>query len=103
VRRLFWLALGASAGVVAVRRLTRTAAALTPRGLADSVADLGASIRVFAEEVRAGMAERELELREALGLEDPNDAGQGPPPEPDQAAAAAARREHRIEHPFGDR
>jgi hypothetical protein len=109
VRRLFWLGLGATAGVLVVRRLARTAAAFTPRGLGDSVAELGTTIRVFAEEVRAGMVERELELREALGLDDVDDAT------PDASAAAspartrerdratAARREDLIQHPFGDR
>jgi hypothetical protein len=110
---VFWLALGATAGVLAVRRLTKMAAAVTPRRLADSATGLGDTVRVFAEEVRAGMAERELELRDALGLDGlgaPGDPGENPvdsggADDDDQYVepnAAATRRARRIE-PFGDR
>jgi len=74
MRRLFWVTLGATAGVLVVRRITRTAESYTPQGLAGAVASVGDGIRVFADEVRAGMAERESELRGALGLDD----GAGP-------------------------
>ncbi len=66
MRRLFWMAVGAGAGIYAVRRLSRAAEAFTAAGLASG---LGDSLRSFADEVRAGMAERELELRQALGLD----------------------------------
>ena len=70
MRRLFWVALGATAGVYVMRKVTRTAEQLTPQALAQSIAGLGDAIRDFADAVTAGMAERELELREALGIED---------------------------------
>ncbi len=70
MRRLFWVALGATAGIYVMRKVTRTAEQLTPQGLAQSIAGLGDAIRDFADAVTAGMAERELELREALGIED---------------------------------
>jgi hypothetical protein len=70
MKRVFWIALGATAGVLVVRKLQRTAQAYTPAGMADRVSGLGASLRYFADEVRAGMAEREIELREALGIDD---------------------------------
>jgi len=70
VRRVFWLTLGATAGVLVVRKITKTAQAFTPAGLADSVGGLGDSIRYFADQVRAGMVEREAELRDALGIDD---------------------------------
>jgi len=41
---------------------------LTPPGVADQVAALGAGVRAFADEVRAGMAEREGEIAEQLRL-----------------------------------
>ena len=73
MRRLFWLALGATAGVLVARKITRTAEALTPQGIAQSLAEsitvLGEAIRDFAVDVRAGMTEREVELNRALGLE----------------------------------
>jgi hypothetical protein len=69
VRRLFWLSVGATAGVLVVRKITKTAHALTPAGLADSAGGFGDSIRYFADQVRAGMVEREAELRDALGID----------------------------------
>lgn len=68
--RLFWIALGATAGVLIVRKLSRTAEAYTPAGLARGLQELGGAIRDFAEDVRAATAERELELNHALGLDE---------------------------------
>lgn len=69
MRRLFWLTLGATAGVLVVRKITKTAHAFTPAGFADSAGGIGDSIRYFADQVRAGMVEREAELRDALGID----------------------------------
>ncbi len=80
MKRLFWIALGATAGVLVVRKLQKTAHAYTPAGLAESVQGLGDDLRYFAEEVRAGMAEREIELRDALGIDEASD---NPDPSPD--------------------
>jgi len=72
--RLFYIALGATAGVLIVRRLTRAAHALTPEGMARGVGDaggrLGEAVSAFLDEVRVGMAQREDELRSALGIDD---------------------------------
>jgi hypothetical protein len=77
MRRVFWIALGATAGVLVVRKLQKTAHAYTPAGLAEGVQGLGDSLRYFAEEVRAGMAEREIELRDALGIDEDPDGDDG--------------------------
>jgi hypothetical protein len=73
MRRLFWVALGATVGVLVVRKATKTAQAYTPsgvaQGLASSLSDLGEGLREMAEAVREGMAERETELRYALGID----------------------------------
>ena len=69
MRRLFWLSVGATAGVLVVRKITKTAHAFTPAGIADSAGGFGDSIRYFADQVRAGMVEREAELRDALGID----------------------------------
>ena len=69
MRRLFWIALGAVAGVLVVRRLTRAVEAYTPAGVARSVSDVGDGLRELAAAVREGMAEREEELRIALGVD----------------------------------
>ena len=69
MRRLFWMALGATAGVIVVRRVSRAAQAYTPEGIGRSLTSAVDALRELADEVRTGMAEREQELRVALGVE----------------------------------
>jgi hypothetical protein len=73
MRRLFCLALGATVGALLVRRLTKAAQSLTPKGLAasvsGSVSGLTEAIRDFAAEVREGMSVREAELLEGAGID----------------------------------
>jgi hypothetical protein len=85
VRRLFYVAVGAAAGIYVVRKVQKTAKAYSPEGLAGKAVGLGESLRYFADEVRAGMAEREIELRDALGIDGPREPGDQHLP-PDQAA-----------------
>lgn len=89
MKRLFWVALGATAGVLVVRKITQAADSLTPEGAADRVAggvrELTAAIRDFADEVRAGMTERDAELRYALGIA-PDGTGTDQRAEPDLGA-----------------
>lgn len=68
MRRLFWVAVGATAGVYAVRKVQKTMHAYSPAGLAGRAGGLGDALMGFVDEVRSGMAEREAELRDALGL-----------------------------------
>lgn len=72
MRRLFWVAFGATAGVLVARKLNQAARSLTPEGAADraatAVSGLTGEVRRFADDVRAAMAEREAELRDALGM-----------------------------------
>lgn len=70
MKRVFWIALGAIVGVLVVRKLGKVARSYTPAGLAERAEGLGASLRYFADEVRAGMTEREIELRDALGIDE---------------------------------
>ena len=76
-RRLFYIAMGAAVGVLAVRRATQAAQRFTPAGLqrslGGSMAGLTAAISEFTELVREGMAEREEELRVTLGLDGTHD------------------------------
>jgi hypothetical protein len=73
MRRLFWVALGATVGVLVVHKVTKTARAYSPSGMAQGLSgglsDLGEGLREMAEAVRQGMAEREIELRYALGID----------------------------------
>ena len=69
MRRLFWVALGATAGVLVVRKINQTAQAYTPEGIGRSLGSLVDALRDAADAVREGMAEREQELRLALGVD----------------------------------
>jgi len=74
MRGLFWLALGATLGVLIFRKLTRVAEKLTPRGVAvgigEGLTELGFALRDFADDVREAMSAREVELRAAAGADD---------------------------------
>ncbi|WP_406098638.1 DUF6167 family protein [Streptomyces sp. NBC_01013] len=76
-RRTFWFTAGAAAGVWATAKVNRKIKQLTPESLAAQAADkavvAGHKLKDFALDVREGMARREAELGEALGLEAPVD------------------------------
>lgn len=71
-RRAFWFTTGAAAGVWATAKAQRKLRSLAPDALAVRAADRavhsGHRLRGFALDVRAGMARRETELNDALGL-----------------------------------
>jgi hypothetical protein len=73
VRRLFWLALGGTIGALLVRKLAKVAESASPKALAaavsSSIGGLTGAIRDFADDVREGMAEREAELVDGVGLD----------------------------------
>ncbi|MTD59266.1 hypothetical protein [Amycolatopsis pithecellobii] len=70
MKRLFWLGVGVVAGVAATRKASRTAHQATPAGLAENFGDaareLAGAIGSFGADVRAGMSERERELRDMV-------------------------------------
>jgi hypothetical protein len=69
MRRIFWMIIGIAVGVYAVTRLKKRVQVLAPESLQQSAAKVAAAIRHFGDEVREGMAERETELRDALGID----------------------------------
>lgn len=73
MRRLFWIALGATLGALIFRKLSRAADKLTPQGIAGGIGagltDLSYALRDFAADVRGAMSDRESELRQAAGLD----------------------------------
>jgi hypothetical protein len=75
MRRLFWLTMGVTIGVLVVRKLSRAADKLTPQSMAtqlvDGLRDLADAIGDFGADVRAAAGERELELRAGTGLDAP--------------------------------
>ncbi|MEV0964855.1 MULTISPECIES: DUF6167 family protein [unclassified Streptomyces] len=72
-RRAFWFTAGAAAGVWATTKVNRKLRQLTPESLAAQAAnraiETGHRLKDFALDVRAGMAQREAELGEALGID----------------------------------
>jgi Family of unknown function (DUF6167) len=72
LRRLFWFALGAGVAIFVVMKIRAYLKQARPGAIgqrvADSTSGIGESARGFVDRVRAGMAERETELRETLGL-----------------------------------
>ncbi|HYO39560.1 MAG TPA: DUF6167 family protein [Nocardioidaceae bacterium] len=77
--RLVWFAAGAGAGVYALTRVRRVAEVFTPEGLADRLAGLSLGLHLFRDEVRAGMAEKEKDLRQRLAVPPPGGVGELPP------------------------
>ncbi|MFI0487166.1 hypothetical protein [Actinomadura sp. 9N215] len=77
MRRLFWLTLGAGAGVYVShrvkRRVVRFTRALSPEGVAARAVSTGHGagerLRHFASDVRTEMKAREEELREAVRMD----------------------------------
>jgi hypothetical protein len=73
VKRVFWVALGAGAGVFAAAKLSKAARKLAPASLAGSAAGvpgrIGSAWQDFADQVRSAAAEREFELYHVLGVD----------------------------------
>src|SRR5258708_39612434 len=73
VRGVFWVSLGATAGVLVFRQVTKAAKELTPAGIADRVTTSGGSltdsVKSFWEDVKDAMHDREEELNVALGID----------------------------------
>ena len=99
MRRLFWVAVGAAAGIYAVRKVQKTIHAYSPSGLAERAGGVGESLRGFADEVRTGMAHREAELREALGMDVADPAAPLSPAEAADLTDHPARPLHRDHRP----
>ncbi len=75
MKRAFWFAAGAGAGVYAMTKARRAVEAFTPDGLADRLAGVSVGLRLFGDEVRAGMADKENDVRERLGVRLPGTPG----------------------------
>jgi hypothetical protein len=73
-RRLFWFAIGAGIAVFVIMKIRAYLKKARPEAIghrvAESASGISESARGFVDRVRAGMAERETELRDTLGLPD---------------------------------
>ncbi|MBB6402944.1 hypothetical protein HNP00_000241 [Arthrobacter sp. AZCC_0090] len=74
MKRIVWMGIGVAIGVIAFRKITEAKANIGPDGLNRAVARLADGVYDFADAVRAGMNEREVDLRAALGINEA-DAG----------------------------
>jgi Family of unknown function (DUF6167) len=73
-RRLFWFIIGAGVAVFVLTKvrgyIKKTGPDAIGHRVAQSASGMSESARGFVDRLRAGMAERETELRESLGLPD---------------------------------
>ena len=69
MRRVFWMAVGATVAVIVVRRVNRALDAASPEGIGRALTGAADAVRDLVDDVREAMAEREQELRVALGVE----------------------------------
>ncbi|MFI0453017.1 hypothetical protein [Actinomadura sp. 6N118] len=98
MRRLFWLSVGAGAGVYAThrvkRRVERFARTWSPEGVAARAVTAGQGagyrLRHFASDVRTEMEAREAELREAIRMD------QAPPEPPEGTPRRVLRARYTI-------
>ena len=69
MKRLFYVAAGATVGVIAFRKASQAAQRFTPAGVAQRAGGVGGRISEWWQIVQDMAAVREAELREALGIE----------------------------------
>lgn len=71
MRRLFWLSMGVTIGVMVVRKVERAVERLMPKsvagGLVSRLRQLADDLSSFAADVRTASAQREAELRQQYG------------------------------------
>ena len=70
IKRVFWMSVGVTIGVIAVRRLSDAREAVGPAGLNRAIGSAADAVQNFTEAMREAMNERETDLRTALGLDD---------------------------------
>jgi uncharacterized protein with PhoU and TrkA domain len=63
------MGIGVAIGVIAFRKVSQAQSSLGPEGMNRAVGRLADGVYDFADAVRAGMRERETDLRTALGIE----------------------------------
>ena len=72
-KRVFWIALGATVGVLVVTKASKTLRKFSPSGIAQGAGGvpgaIGGRLQDFADDVRNAAAEREFELYSVLGVD----------------------------------
>jgi hypothetical protein len=77
MKRLFYVAAGATIGVLAVRKASQAAQRFTPKGMAQQAGGVGGRLAEWWEIVKDTAAVREAEIREALGIDDAQRGDEG--------------------------
>jgi hypothetical protein len=75
VKRVFWVALGATVGVLVVTKGAKALRKFTPSGIADGASGMPDAVRGFLDDVQYAAAEREMELYRVLGVDVPDTDG----------------------------
>jgi hypothetical protein len=74
IRRLFWFLIGVGVAIFVYMKIRQYLKKARPEAIgqrvANSASGVSESARNFVDRLRAGMAERETELRETLNLSD---------------------------------
>ncbi|KAJ1684331.1 hypothetical protein LUZ63_020624 [Rhynchospora breviuscula] len=91
--RPLWFVAGAGAGLWVAFKARRAAEALTPEGFGDRVAGLQVGWEMFADEVRAGMSEKESELRARVARLEAGEQQRQLPAGPTDAPARGDRQQ----------
>lgn len=75
MKKIFWLGVGITLGVVAARKISAAQGAIGPDGLNRAVGRASDAIHDFADALRGNMDQREAELRIALGIDQQQPGG----------------------------
>ncbi|MDO5752629.1 hypothetical protein [Arthrobacter sp.] len=69
MKKIFWLGVGITIGVIAARKIAAAKGAIGPEGLNRAVGRVTDAVHDFADALRENMNERENDLRMALGID----------------------------------
>ncbi|AIY00568.1 hypothetical protein ART_0969 [Arthrobacter sp. PAMC 25486] len=69
MKKIFWLGVGITIGVLAARKIAAAQGAIGPEGLNRAVGRVTDAVHDFADALRENMNERETDLRLALGVD----------------------------------
>ncbi len=74
MKKIFWLGVGITIGVIAARKIAAAKGAIGPEGLNRAVGRVSDAVHDFADALRENMDERENDLRVALGIDQAPDS-----------------------------
>ena len=75
MKKIFWLGVGITIGVIAARKIAAAQGTFGPEGLNRAVGRVSDAVHDFADALRENMDERESDLRLALGIDQEQAAG----------------------------